>query len=446
MTETASPTGRALLALEAIQQSPGITGERLAIRLGVTDRAARRYVGILREAGIPIESTSGPYGGYRIGRGARIPPLTFSTAEALGLVMAVLQGWHGTVEADHPAASALGKIMRVLPTAAAGPAEAMRRVQAQNPSDAAAMPDPALTAAIAQACETGAQLRIAYRTGSEFVLDPWAVVVRHGRWYLLGGFIAPDGGADTRRVLRLDRIVETTPTGNTFTPPADLDPVREVEEHLADGWAYPVEVRIAAAFDEVARCVPRTLGRLVATGEHSCVLHGSTDNPWWYAEQLAAVPGELTVIAPEELRRSVGALAARLNRAVARPDVRPIGRVESPLVDRAQAPRQPDEGAPPAALVMDPSVAEALTGLQVGDRIVVVTWFDRADRAVRVTHPRSDDRLPLTGVFATRSPDRPNPIGLHTVRVTTIDGQRIGVDALEALDATPILDIKIALD
>ena len=117
MTEIASPTGRALLALEAIQQVPGITGERLATRLGVTDRAARRYVGILREAGIPVESTSGPYGGYRIGRGARMPPLTFSTAEALGLVMAVLQGWHGTVEADHPAASALGKIMRVLPAA-----------------------------------------------------------------------------------------------------------------------------------------------------------------------------------------------------------------------------------------------------------------------------------------------------------------------------------------
>src|SRR6476646_899338 len=94
----AGPTGRALVALELIQNAPGITGERLAARLGVSDRAARRYVGILREAGIPIESVSGPYGGYRIGRGARIPPLTFSTSEALGLVMAVLQGWHGSVD------------------------------------------------------------------------------------------------------------------------------------------------------------------------------------------------------------------------------------------------------------------------------------------------------------------------------------------------------------
>jgi tRNA-Thr(GGU) m(6)t(6)A37 methyltransferase TsaA len=441
MTETASPTGRALLALEAIQQSPGITGERLAGRLGVTDRAARRYVGILREAGIPIESTSGPYGGYRIGRGARIPPLTFTTAEALGLVMAVLQGWHGTVEADHPAASALGKIMRVLPASAAAPAEAMRRVQAQNPSDAAAMPDPALAAAVAQACEAGEQLRIAYRTGTEFVLDPWAVVVRHGRWYLLGRLAA----AEARRVLRLDRIVEITPTGATFPPPTDLDAVREVEEHLADGWAYDVEVRIAAPFADVAPCVPRTLGRLEATGDDSCVLRGSTENPWWYAEQLAAVPGEFTVVTPDELRRAVGAVAARLARAVDHPDVRPIGRVESPLTDLAVAPRQPDEGAPSAVLALDPSMADALAGLQVGDRIIVVTWFDRADRDVRQTHPRSDVTRPLTGVFATRSPDRPNPIGLHTVRVTTIDGSRIGVDAMEALDATPILDIKIAL-
>ena len=441
MTDIGSPTGRALLALEAIQQVPGISGERLATRLGVTDRAARRYVGILREAGIPVESTSGPYGGYRIGRGARIPPLTFSTAEALGLVMAVLQGWHGTVEADHPAASALGKIMRVLPASAAGPAEAMRRVQAQNPSDAAAMPDPELTATVAQACEAGEQVRIDYRTGSEFVLDPWAVVVRHGRWYLLGRM----DGADARRVLRLDRIVGLKTTGETFTRPVDLDPVREVEDHLADGWTYDVEVRIEAPFANVAPCVPRMLGRLEATGERSCVLRGSTSNPEWYAEQLASVPADFTVVSPAELQRGVARLATRFARAIDHVDVRPIGRVESSLTDLAAAPRQPDEGAPPAVLVLDATMADALAGLQIGDAIVVLTWFDRADREVRAVHPRGDPSRDLTGVFATRSPDRPNPIGLHTVRVIAIDGTNIGVDALEALDRTPIVDVKIAL-
>ncbi len=140
MVHDLSPTARALLAFEAIQNRPGLTGDELAARLGVTDRAARRYVGILREAGMPVESVSGRYGGYSVGRGARVPPLMFSTAEALGLVMALLRGWHGSINTNDPAATALGKILRVLPDAAAAPAEALRRVVAQNPSDAAATP------------------------------------------------------------------------------------------------------------------------------------------------------------------------------------------------------------------------------------------------------------------------------------------------------------------
>lgn len=312
MSADASPTGRALLALEAIQAVPGITGARLSSRLGVSERAARRYVGILREAGIPVDSVTGPYGGYRIGRGARIPPLTFSTSEALGLVMAVLQGWHGSVESDHPAATALAKIFRVLPAATAEPVEAIRRVQAQNPNDAAAMPDPELTAALARACETGEQLRIGYRTGSRMRFDPWAVVVRHGRWYLLGRLPR----ADARRVLRLDRITGIEPTGESCERPADLDPLREVEEHLVEGWTHEVEVRIDAPLDRVGACLPRALGRLEATGDGSCVLRGTTDELQWYAERLAAVPGPFVVIRPDELRDAVRALAQRLAASV----------------------------------------------------------------------------------------------------------------------------------
>ncbi|HEV7205179.1 MAG TPA: WYL domain-containing protein [Jatrophihabitans sp.] len=312
MTADAGPTGRALLALEAIQAVPGITAARLSSRLGVSERAARRYVGILREAGIPIDSITGPYGGYRIGRGARIPPLTFSSAEALGLVMAVLQGWHGSVESDHPAATALAKIFRVLPAATAGSVEAIRRVQAQNPGDAAAMPDPELTAAIARACESGERLRVGYRTGSRMLIDPWAVVVRHGRWYLLGRLVR----ADARRVLRLDRVTGIEATGEKGDRPTDLDPLREVEEHLTDGWTHEVEVRIEVPLERAGRCLPRALGRLESTGDSSCVLRGSTDELQWYAEHLAAVPGPFTVVRPEELRAAVRDLAARLARAV----------------------------------------------------------------------------------------------------------------------------------
>jgi tRNA-Thr(GGU) m(6)t(6)A37 methyltransferase TsaA len=123
----------------------------------------------------------------------------------------------------------------------------------------------------------------------------------------------------------------------------------------------------------------------------------------------------------------------------------PIGRVESPLKDRAQAPRQGDEGAPAAWLVFEPEVAEGLRDIAAGTEIIVLTWLDRAARDVLVTRPRGDPARPLTGVFSTRSPDRPNPIGLHRVQVVATEGLRILVRPLEALDQTPIIDVKPVL-
>ena len=114
-------------------------------------------------------------------------------------------------------------------------------------------------------------------------------------------------------------------------------------------------------------------------------------------------------------------------------------------MDRGSAPNQPDEGAPPAWLVFEPSVADGLRDLQPGTEILVLTWFDRAQRDVLALHPRGDLTRPLTGVFGTRSPDRPNPIGLHRVLILEVDATRIQVDHLEALDGTPILDVKPVL-
>ena len=127
-------------------------------------------------------------------------------------------------------------------------------------------------------------------------------------------------------------------------------------------------------------------------------------------------------------------------------EVVPVGWVESTLTERAQAPRQGDEGAPAAWLAFEPGVAEALRDLRPGIEIIVLTWLDRADREVLVTRPRNDPRNPLTGVFSTRSPDRPNPIGLHRVAVIAVDGLRIQVGGLEALDGTPVIDVKPVLD
>jgi tRNA-Thr(GGU) m(6)t(6)A37 methyltransferase TsaA len=125
--------------------------------------------------------------------------------------------------------------------------------------------------------------------------------------------------------------------------------------------------------------------------------------------------------------------------------VRVLGHVRSPLMDPADAPRQGDEGAPDAVLELDPAVEGALAGLVPGDEVVVVTWLHLGDRTTLAVHPRGDTNRPLTGVFATRSPDRPNPIGLHRCRVLAVDGTRLSVSGLEAIDGTPVVDVKIAL-
>lgn len=119
-----------------------------------------------------------------------------------------------------------------------------------------------------------------------------------------------------------------------------------------------------------------------------------------------------------------------------------IGTVESPLKDRASAPRQGDEGAPEAWVRFDPRYAEALDGIAAGDPLLLLTWLDRAHRDVLRVRPRDDPSRPVQGVFATRSPDRPNPIGLHPVTVLAVEGTRLRVSGLEAIDGTPVVDVK----
>ncbi len=126
-------------------------------------------------------------------------------------------------------------------------------------------------------------------------------------------------------------------------------------------------------------------------------------------------------------------------------ELRPIGRVESTLTALEAAPRQADEGAPSAALVFDEDVRDGLANLRTGDQLIVLTWLDRAHRDVLVVHPRGDASRPREGVFSTRSPHRPNPIGLHRVQVIAVEGLRVQVDHLEALNGTPIVDVKPVL-
>jgi predicted DNA-binding transcriptional regulator YafY len=308
-----SPTARALLVLEMVQNQPGIGAAQLAARLGLTDRAVRRNVAVLREAGIPVESTRGRYGGYRAGRGLRVPPLMFTSTEALALVMAVLEG-HDAADPEDPVGSALGKIVRVLPEPLARPVDAIRRVTARGWD--VGVPDVETTAALVEASADRRRVRMTYRLGPdrdrEMDVDPWAVVVRHRRWYLLGW----SHTKDARRVLRVDRVARVSRLPETFTPPDDLDPVRELEEQLSQGWRYDVEVEIDAPVADVEHWLPRSFGRLEGVEERRTRLLATTDEPDWYAAQLAGQPFRFRVVGGPQLRTAVEVLAGRLRGAV----------------------------------------------------------------------------------------------------------------------------------
>jgi predicted DNA-binding transcriptional regulator YafY len=309
-----SPTARALRALEVLQTRPSTTAEELARRLGVTERAARRYVGILREAGIPVQSVRGPYGGYRLGRGTRLPPVSFTEAEALVLVMAVLDGH--TSDPDDLVGSALGKVVRALPESVGRQAAAVREHASATPDRDSARPNPAITSALVTAVAGRRRLLVSYRSESgnewEAEVDPWAVVVRHGRWYLL----CHSHRADAIRTYRVDRVQAVRETDHVFKRPEGLDPVAALEEHLGLGWEFPTRVVFDAPAEEVAPWVRPPMGRLEPAGE-GCVLVGSTSNPAMYAQEwLTRVPFTFRVEGGEELRAAVVTLASRLRASV----------------------------------------------------------------------------------------------------------------------------------
>jgi predicted DNA-binding transcriptional regulator YafY len=284
-----SPTARALRTLEILQTRPGATADELAACLGVTERAARRYVAILREADIPVESIRGPHGGYRLGRGTRLPPVVFTEPEALGLVMAVLDGQPAAADVDDLVGSALGKVIRALPESIGRQAAALREHASAAPDRQSARPDPLTTSALVASVAARRRVLVTYRSESsnewEAEVDPWAVVVRHGRWYLL----CHSHRADAIRTYRIDRVSAVQQTAHGFEPPDGLDPVAAVEENLGTGWEFPTHVVFDAPLAEVAPWIRPPMGRLEPS-ENGCVLVGSTRNP---VLALVLFPGAL---------------------------------------------------------------------------------------------------------------------------------------------------------
>lgn len=306
------------MALQILQSRPGITADRLAERLGVTDRAARRCIATLREAGVPIESQRGRYGGYRLGRGIRLPPLVFSATEALGLVMAVLEGDHVADDPTTPVGSAIGKIIAALPENVARPAAQLRAHAAAAPNRAAAHPDVTVTSAVVSAVAASRRVSLTYtnsdgRTWTAPV-DPWAVVVRYGRWYLLGY----SHHAEAVRTYRIDRVEAVGESRERFEVPADLDPVRVLEEHLGLGWPLETRVTFDAPLDRLSPWVSPHVGRLSPHPEdpQRTLLEGSTNDAMSYAaEYLAAIPFDFEVEGGPELVAAVKQLADRFVRA-----------------------------------------------------------------------------------------------------------------------------------
>lgn len=312
-----SPTARALRAMEILRNRPGTTADELAAGLGVTERAARRYVGILREAGVPVESARGPHGGYRLGRGTRLPPVVFTEPEALGLVMAVLDGQPAATDVDDLVGSALNKVIRALPDSVGRQAAALRQHASAAPDRRSARPDPATTSALVAAVAARRGVAITYRSepGKEWEaeVDPWAVVVRHGRWYLL----CHCRRAGAIRTYRVDRIRAVRHIARDVEVPDDLDPVAALEENLGAGWEFPTRVAFDAPPAEVAPWIRPPMGRLEPSGT-GCVLIGSTNNPAMYAQEwLATVPLAFHVEGGPELRAAVAAVASRFAAALA---------------------------------------------------------------------------------------------------------------------------------
>jgi predicted DNA-binding transcriptional regulator YafY len=310
-----SPTARTLVALDVIQSRPGVTASELADRLGVSERAVRRYVEILRDADIPVVSVRGRYGGYRIGRSVRLPPVVFTGPEALGLVMAVLDSPTGAPQADSLVGSGVTKLVRALPESVGRPAALLWQHTAAAPADIP-RPDPATTSALVEAVATGHRVRLGYRTGQSHEwtneVDPWAVVVRYGLWYLLCRLDTGD-----IRTYRIDRVLSVEQLVTKSDVPEDLDAIRVLEENLGQGWPLQTRVRFLAPIEAVRPWVRAAMGALEPDGDE-CVLIGSTNNPEMYAgEWLAPIPVPYLVEGGEELRAAVRTLADRLGVSVA---------------------------------------------------------------------------------------------------------------------------------
>lgn len=318
-----SPTSRVLSVLERLQERPGLSAALLASQIGVDKRTVRRYVASLRDMGIPIEPIRGKAGGYRLRQGYRMPPLMFTTDEAVAVTLAVAATMQRGAADDpdnaggNPAIStALEKLARVLPRHVASRMTMVRAAVSAPPeldSPGRRAPHPALLVPLAEAVVGQRTCRVRHRSQDGTItvreVNPYGLVALYGGWYLHAWCHL----RQARRTFRMDRIDRVDVLVDQFSAPQGLDVVAAVEESLAlarPEWA--VTMLVQAPLSVLQDHVPRQLGVLEAAGPYETRLRSSTSNLDYFVWRISDLPFAMTVVAPDELRDAFGRHAERM--------------------------------------------------------------------------------------------------------------------------------------
>ena len=312
-----NPTTRLLTILELLQAHPQLSGADLAARLEIDRRTVRRYITMLQDLGMPIEATTGRYGGYRLRPGYKLPPLIFTDDEAIALTLGLLAARELGIAAATPAIEgARAKIERVLPLAARERAAALGATVALDLTPAIRAASGALVATIGTAAQQGRSLTLRYRahdrSETERTFDPYGVVYHVGVWYAVGHCHL----RRATRTFRLDRITLAEPLadGATFERPTAFDPldyVRRARATIPREWS--ISLTLFTTVGAAAARLPPVLAAFEETPDGIRV-RCTTDSLDWFAGILARLPCDFVVHEPPELRDALRRLAARLTR------------------------------------------------------------------------------------------------------------------------------------
>jgi predicted DNA-binding transcriptional regulator YafY len=317
------PTTRVLTVLELLQSRSRMSGAELAERLEVDPRTVRRYVTMLQDLGVPVESESGRYGGYRLRPGYKLPPMMFTEEEALALSLGLLVARRlGLSEAAPAVEGALAKLDRVLPDQLRGRVQAVQGALAFTPWRGTSSPsDPAILLALTSAAQFTQRVHLRYRGEdvTERDVDPYGVVHHQGRWYAVGWCHL----RDDVRVFRLDRIVALQPLGETFARPLDFDCAEFLLHSFATiPYGWPIEVLLELSLEEARRRIAPDTGTLEPV-RGGVILRAQADPLDWMARTLVHIGCPFRVLHPPELRVAVRDLATRMRRYARRGESRP---------------------------------------------------------------------------------------------------------------------------